>query len=475
MFVVINYYLIQGLHKRQICLVLLTNKFTISKPRNMIASISIKQWLEKQPQWFFISYVIIASFSTYACMYAFRKPFTVATFENGNFLGIDEKIWFITAQVVGYTLSKFIGIKVISEMKSHKRAISILILILAAWVSLFLFGLVSSPYRIIFLFSNGLPLGMIWGLVFAYLEGRKFTELLGAGLSVSFIFASGVVKSVGKWVMLDLNVSEYWMPFATGLIFLLPLLISLYFLSQVPPPTAEDRALRTERQPMDKEQRKAFFRNFATAIVLLVGAYSILMIFREMRDNFAVEIWNDLGYANNPQIFTRSEIPVGLIALFFLGMVSFITSNIKALYCIIFMVMGGFLLIGMGSMLFEGNYISGFFWVVITGLGLYMAFIPFNALLFERMIATFRYTSNIGYVMYLADAMGYLSSIGIFGLKNVFSPSTSWADFFLSSSYFVSVAGIIIMIASALWLLKKYNLVVFPVTSKNYKYVTIPR
>lgn len=219
----------------------------------------------------------------------------------------------------------------------------------------------------------------------------------------------------------------------------------------------------------------AFFRHFATVIVLLIGAYSILMIFREMRDNFAVEIWNDLGYVDNPEIFTKSEIPVGLIALFSLGLVSFIRSNIKALFCIIFIVIGGFLLIGIGSVLFQGNYISGFFWVVITGLGLYMAFIPFNALLFERMIATFRYTSNIGYVMYLADAMGYLSSIGIFGLKNVFSPSTSWADFFLSSSYFVAVSGIVIMIASALWLLKKYNSVVFPVPSKNFEYVTISR
>lgn len=441
----------------------------------MFLRVDIKQWLEKQPQWVFVVYVIVASFSTYACMYAFRKPFAVATFEGESFLGIDEKIWFITAQVAGYTLSKFIGIKVVSEMKSGQRATGIFLLVLLSWLSLFFFGLVPSPYRIIFLFANGLPLGMIWGLVFAYLEGRKYTELLGAGLSVSFIFASGIVKSVGKWVMLDLNVSEYWMPFVTGLIFFLPLLIFLYFLSKVPVPTAEDRALRTERKPMNKRQRVAFFRNFATVIVLLIGAYSILMIFREMRDNFAVEIWNDLGYVDNPEIFTKSEIPVGLIALFSLGLVSFIRSNIKALFSIIFIVMGGFLLIGMGSILFQGNYISGFYWVVITGLGLYMAFIPFNALLFERMIATFRYTSNIGYVMYLADAFGYLSSIGVFGFKNTFSPAASWADFFLSSSYYVSIAGAVLMIASTLWLQRKYNRLEYPLTTKHYDYATIPR
>ena len=66
---------------------------------------------------------------------------------------------------------------------------------------------------------NGLPLGMIWGLVFSYLEGRRQTELLGAGLSVSFIFSSGVVKSVGKVLMQDFGVTQMWMPFLTGLIF----------------------------------------------------------------------------------------------------------------------------------------------------------------------------------------------------------------------------------------------------------------
>ena len=442
----------------------------------MFLKVDIKKWLEKQPQWIFVVYVIGASFSTYVCMYAFRKPFAVATFEGENFLGIDEKIWFITAQVAGYTLSKFIGIKVVSEMKSGQRATAILLLILFSWLSLFLFGLVPSPFRIIFLFTNGLPLGLIWGLVFAYLEGRKYTELMGAGLSVSFIFGSGIVKSVGKWVMLDLNVSEYWMPFVTGLLFIFPLMVFLFLLSKVPSPTVEDRALRTERNPMNKKQRMAFFRHFATVIVLLIGAYSILLIFREMRDNFAVEIWNDLGYVDNPEIFTKSEIPVGLIALISLGLVSFIRSNIKALFSIIFIVMGGFLLIGMGSMLFQGSYISGFFWIVITGLGLYMAFIPFNALLFERMIATFQYTSNIGYVMYLADAIGYLTSISVFGLKSTFSPSTSWADFFLNSSYFVSAGGMVIMIASSFWLHRKYNR--FRISfnyKKHYDYATISR
>lgn len=75
------------------------------------------------------------------------------------------------------------------------------------------------------MFLNGLPLGMIWGIVFSYLEGRKTTEILGIILCTSFIVSSGVVKSAGMWIMQYWGVSEFWMPVVTGALFLLPLLV----------------------------------------------------------------------------------------------------------------------------------------------------------------------------------------------------------------------------------------------------------
>ena len=67
-------------------------------------------------------------------------------------------------------------------------------------------------------FLNGLPLGMIFGLVLAFLEGRKCTEALAAGLCASFIVSSGVVKSVGRWLIVNQGYSEFEMPWITGLI-----------------------------------------------------------------------------------------------------------------------------------------------------------------------------------------------------------------------------------------------------------------
>ena len=56
-------------------------------------------------------------------------------------------------------------------------------------VALLLFALVPAPYNFGCLFLNGLPLGMVFGLVLSFLEGRRLTEALAAGLCASFIVA----------------------------------------------------------------------------------------------------------------------------------------------------------------------------------------------------------------------------------------------------------------------------------------------
>src|SRR6187551_143591 len=151
-------------------------------------------------------------------MYAFRKPFTAASFDDASALGASLKPLLVMAQVFGYMVSKFIGIKVIAEMPPERRALGILVLITAGELSLVLFGILPPPWNGVGLFCNGLALGMVFGLVLGFLEGRQQTEALAAGLCASFILADGVTKSVGAW-LLNRGVSEFWMPAAAGLCF----------------------------------------------------------------------------------------------------------------------------------------------------------------------------------------------------------------------------------------------------------------
>lgn len=97
---------------------------------------SFQQRLAKLPQGWITAYAAVCSFATYFCMYAFRKPFTAASFQGQEFLHVDYKIWLVTAQVIGYMLSKFYGIRFISAMKGANRALTIVLLILTSWIAL---------------------------------------------------------------------------------------------------------------------------------------------------------------------------------------------------------------------------------------------------------------------------------------------------------------------------------------------------
>ncbi|MET6998736.1 DUF5690 family protein [Chitinophaga defluvii] len=416
-------------------------------------------WLQKRLQrahyLSFSLYAALVSFGTYSCMYAFRKPFTSGTFDGMSFLGIDYKIWLVITQTIGYACSKFYGIRFIAEMQGNKRARSIILLILISWIALLLFAVTPAPYNIVFLFINGFPLGMIWGLVFSYLEGRRSTEFMGAVLSISFIFSSGFVKSVGKTVTVHWGVSEFWMPFTTGLIFIVPILIFILLLEQIPAPSAEDERLRTKRAPMSRLDRKKFLQLCMPGLVLLIASYVLLTVLRDMRDNFAADIWTDLGFGKQPAIFTQTEVPISIAILVMMSLLVFVKNNVKALLLNHLIVIVGFIVAGVSTLLFREHLISPVWWMTLTGLGLYMGYIPFNCIFFERLIAAFKYVSNVGFIIYVADSFGYLGSVGVLLFKNFSGISLSWSQFFMDVVLVVSGVGIIMMFISSVYFKRK--------------------
>ncbi len=393
-------------------------------------------------------FAVSAALATYSCMYAFRKPFTVATYSDMQFQDIDLKIWLITAQLCGYALSKFAGIRIISEMQQNKRAYSIIILCLLAESALFGFAVSKGFWQVFFLFINGIPLGMVWGLVFSYLEGRSSTEFLAAGLSTSFIFASGLVKSVGKWLMVDMHVPELWMPFVTGAIFLLPLLFSVWMLDKIPSPTQKDIALRQQRKPMNQAERHRFFLSCAAPLIILIVAYISLTVLRDIRDNFAAEIWQSLGYDQSPEVFLLSEIPIAIAVLFIMTLLMLIKNNIQAFNVNQLIIFLGFMIIGVTTLLFEKKMIAGEYWMIFIGFGLYLSYIPFNSVLFDRLVAASGTVANAGFLIYLADSFGYLGSISVMIYKNFGQPDLPWIPFMVTTSYMFSFVGMALMTLS---------------------------
>ncbi len=388
-------------------------------------------------------------------MYAFRKPFTASGYDDvQDMWGLKFKSAIVIAQVLGYTLSKFIGIKVVSEMGRNKRGLAILALIAISEVALLGFALVPVEIKFLFLFLNGIPLGMVWGLVFSFLEGRRYTELMGAGLCTSFIFASGFVKTVGKFLMVN-GVSEFWMPAATGLVFALPMVFFVWMLGLLPNPNAEDVALRTERLPMKGPERKAFFKKFAFGLTALIIFYVALTAFRDFRDNFMAELLTALGFGETPGIFTATEVPVTIGVLVLLAFLMLIKNNMRALMINHIIIAFGALVVGASTWLFHNESISAVWWIILTGFGAYTSYIPFNCILFERLIAAFKYPSNAGFLIYLADAFGYLGSVTVLLYKDFFVSELDWVTFFTYACYGVSGSGILFTTAALVYFQRK--------------------
>lgn len=417
----------------------------------------LHQALERANPVLFSAFAGLAGFAAYFSMYAFRKPFSVAIFSSvpGWHFALDYKIALVLAQVLGYAASKMIGVKLIAEVTPNRRAAAILVLIFMSWLALLLFAVVPAPWNVFFMFLNGLPLGLIWGLVFGFMEGRRTSEVLGAILCASFIVSSGAVKSVGKLLMDVWHISPFWMPAAAGAVFFPLLGLSVWGLSQLPPPSPRDEAERVRRAPMDSAARLRFLSRYGLGIALLVLAYVLITAIRDFRDNFAAEIWTALGFGHAAAVFTASELPVAALSLTVLAVIIVVRDNVKALLVIHGVVFAGLLLLGLSTLAFQAGLLSPLAWMILSGAGLYMAYVPFNAMLFDRLIAASGTVGTAGFLIYVADAFGYLGSCALLLWRNFGLLQLDWLQVFTASAYGASIMGMILIGLSAIYFLRK--------------------
>lgn len=370
-------------------------------------------------------------------MYALRKPFTAGSYSSVPFEG-SLKTWLVLAQVVGYTLAKLIGIRVISEIPSNRRSQFLLGLIGMAVVSLLLFAVVRPILKPFCLFINGLSLGMVYGLVLGFLEGRRLTEAFVAGLCASFILADGFTKSVGA-DLLKRGIPEAWMPLMAGLMFLLPMLGFIWMLRQIPPPSSDDVLARSARTPMNWPDRRLFVIRHGPGLGGLLVMYVLVTVLRSLRADFAPELWAGLGARPDPSAFTRSEIWVALGVLMLHAALVGIPNNWRAFVSGLLFSFIGLAILAAALTIRQHQVLTAFPFMVLMGVGLYLPYVAAHTTLFERLLAMTRDRGNMGFLMYLADAVGYLGYVGVMLVRQFVPVSTSFL------SWFVCVAWIVVI------------------------------
>jgi Family of unknown function (DUF5690) len=119
-------------------------------------------------------------------------------------------------------------------------------------------------------------------------------------------------------------------------------------------------------------------------------------------------------------------------------------------------IFGGFALLGFSTLLLQLHWLGPISWMVLSGAGLYMAYTPFNAMLFDRLIAVSGRIGTAGFLIYLADSSGYAGSCALLIWRNVGLFSLQWLQVFIASAYVTSVLGML-LVAAAAWYFHRRN------------------
>ena len=87
--------------------------------------------------------------------------------------------------------------------------------------------------------------------------------------------------------------------------------------------------------------------------------------------------------------------------------------------------------------------------MILAGAGLYMAYTPFNAMLFDRLIAYSGRVATAGFLIYVADASGYVGSVALLLARNFGGFHLDWLRFFTLSAYATSIVGAVLTVLAA--------------------------
>lgn len=369
-----------------------------------------------------------AALLCYSLVYALRKPYTAAGFDGIEIFGIDYKVAVTVTQIIGYLIAKFAGIKIISELQRPRRLAFIASMGLMAELALVAFGLLPRPWNMFAMFFNGLALGCMWGVIFSFIEGRRLTDLLASLLGISIVVSSGTAKSLGLFAMNNIGISEFWMPAVIGGIAFPLLCLLAWTLSRLPQPSKKDIRQKSERLVMDGAGRRSVLRQFLPILTLLFVGNLLLVMLRDVKEDFLVNIFDTTGYSS--WFFARLDsVVTGIILLLFAGM-TLVKKNIRALVILLVLVVAGAVVMSVISFGYDTVKLSPVTWLFVQSLCLYTGYLAFQTLFFDRFIACFKVKGNVGFFIATIDAIGYTGTVCVLMIREFGTPHLDWLAFY---------------------------------------------
>jgi len=137
------------------------------------------------------------------------------------------------------------------------------------------------------------------------------------------------------------------------------------------------------------------------------------------------------------------------------GAMMFVKNNFLAFWLNHAISMLGALLLLLSTLLFQKGMLTPLMWMMSSGLGLFLPYILFNGVLFDRLLASFRERGNVGFLMYTADSVGYLGSVAVMLWRNFGASEMGWLEFYTRLCFGGGAIIVLLTLASWWYFLKK--------------------
>eukprot|EP00756_Hemistasia_phaeocysticola_P017547 Hpha_TRINITY_DN15544_c1_g1::TRINITY_DN15544_c1_g1_i1::g.108131::m.108131 len=370
-------------------------------------------------------------FATYCLVYWLRSPWRAGTFpREKQVLGVEFKDALQISMTVAYFFGKTISAPILGGLGRKGRVPLLMICVLScttAWGGFALFPRAGETWedggRIAMIMLSAVPLAFFWATLFRYLEGRDATDVLSAWLSAAMIVGSGVAKSVGS-ALTDMGISEESMPVVAAGLAVPFLILAIIFMERLPPPSVEEQERKGARLRLSAEGQKLFVKEYWVGFVPLAIVDISLTGLRDFRDAFVADMWKELNDGNDMPswLFTFTEVFVAVFVLLAMAGVSLVKDNERGFKLILSYCILGAVLLGAVQLLATHwlwkSQAGQAVWVIVSGLGIFLAYVPTSALLYDRLIAALGVRATSVFIMSITSALGYAGSVGLLLFRN---------------------------------------------------------
>src|SRR6185295_8101589 len=102
-----------------------------------------------------------------------------------------------------------------------------------------------------------------------------------------------------------------------------------------------------------------------------------------------------------------------------LSLLYLVTNNRRGVLLTYAIMIAGSALVGAATLLFDAGVIGPTAWMTLVGLGLFLGYVPYGCVLFDRTIASLRVVATAVFLIYVSDAVAYGGSVAVVVYKVV--------------------------------------------------------